>query len=401
MLVRGRTVVTMDGPPIDNGTILVNEDRIVAVGKFQDLSREWSGEIVDLGEVIVLPGLINAHCHLDYTLVRGRIPPQPTFTDWIRAINAEKANISPTQYVASINEGFAEAARFGTTTIANLTAFPELIPQIRESIRTWWFAELIDIRRPDQADQIIDGAIQRLKSTSNWGLAPHAPFTASAGLYRQCNEIARQQNILLTTHLAESAEEMQMCFDLAGPLAHFLAAINPDLFQYSGQTPVEDLISKVGRIDGRWLIVHLNSISDSDANLLAAQSPKCHVIHCPRSHRYFGHPAFQFERLHQLGFNICLGTDSLASNEDLNLFSELRLFAEVHPDVAPADILELVTINPARALGQADRVGQIRPGFYADLIAIQSTGDGDPFEQIVRHSGEPDWMTVAGGCQLA
>ena len=92
--------------------------------------RVTPGEIVDLGEQALLPGLINVHCHLDYTCLRGKIPPQKSFADWIRAINAEKAKLSPKDYLASINEGFAEAKRFGTTTIANLTAFPELIPQI-------------------------------------------------------------------------------------------------------------------------------------------------------------------------------------------------------------------------------------------------------------------------------
>ena len=117
---------------------------------------------VDLGEQALLPGLINAHCHLDYTCLRGKIPPQRSFTDWIRVINAEKATLSPKDYIASINDGFAEARRFGTTTIANLTAFPELIPQIQPPIRTCWFAELIDIRAPERANELVDSAIESL-----------------------------------------------------------------------------------------------------------------------------------------------------------------------------------------------------------------------------------------------
>src|SRR5204863_2009013 len=103
---------------------------IVDVGKFPEVSARHSGqEIIDLGEQALLPGLINAHCHLDYTCLRGKIPRQKSFTDWIRAINSEKSKLTPEDYVASINEGFAEAKRFGTTTIVNLTAFPELIRQ--------------------------------------------------------------------------------------------------------------------------------------------------------------------------------------------------------------------------------------------------------------------------------
>src|SRR5262245_31561802 len=120
MIVRARVVVTMDGPPIENGAVAISGDRIIDVGKFAEVSKRHSNqEVVDLGEQALLPGLINAHCHLDYTCLRGKISRQKSFTDWIRAINTEKAKLSPDDYVQSINEGFAEAKRFGTTTIAN------------------------------------------------------------------------------------------------------------------------------------------------------------------------------------------------------------------------------------------------------------------------------------------
>src|SRR5215470_20312009 len=135
MIVRARTVVTMDGAPIENGAVAISGNRIVDVGKFQAIKTRNSGELVDLGEQALLPGLINAHCHLDYTCLRGKIPPPKSFADWIRAINAEKAKLSAEDYVASINQGFTEAKQFGTTTIANLTAFAELITKIDAPIR--------------------------------------------------------------------------------------------------------------------------------------------------------------------------------------------------------------------------------------------------------------------------
>src|SRR6266513_2315991 len=183
MIVRARTVVTMDGAPIENGAVVISGNRIVDVGKFDELKTRNAGQVVDLGEQALLPGLINAHCHLDYTCLRGKIPPQKTFADWIRAINAEKAKLSPKDYLSSINEGFAEAKRFGTTTIANLTAFPDLVSQIHAPIRTWWFAEMIDVRTPEGASELVDLATESLNNTENWGLAPHALFTASKNLY--------------------------------------------------------------------------------------------------------------------------------------------------------------------------------------------------------------------------
>src|SRR6266403_3623328 len=164
MIIRAKVVVTMDGAPIENGAVAISGDRIADVGDFSEVSKRRSGEeIVDLGEQVLLPGLINAHCHLDYTCLRGKISRQKSFTDWIRAINAEKAKLSPKDYAASINEGFAEAKRFGTTTIANLTAFPELVRQLPDApLRTWWFAELIDVRSPERVNELVDSAVESL-----------------------------------------------------------------------------------------------------------------------------------------------------------------------------------------------------------------------------------------------
>src|SRR5215468_1967919 len=159
MIIRARTVVTMNGPPIENGAITVCGNRIVDTGNFDEIKACHAGEVIDLGEQALLPGFINAHCQLDYTCLRGEIPPQKSFSDWIRAINTKKAELSPEDYIASIKDGFDEAKRFGTTTIANLTAFPELISQVQLPIRTWWFAELIDIRAPEHANELVDSAI--------------------------------------------------------------------------------------------------------------------------------------------------------------------------------------------------------------------------------------------------
>jgi aminodeoxyfutalosine deaminase len=420
MILHARTVVTMDGAPVDNGAVAVSGNKIVDVGKFDEIKTRNAGEIIDLGEQALLPGLINAHCHLDYTCLRGKIPPQKTFTDWIRAINAEKAKLSPKDYLASINEGFAEVRRFGTTTIANLTAFPDLVPQITSPIRAWWFAELIDVRAPDRASEIVDLAIESLgrarpepglsevEGGAPWGLAPHALFTASKNLYERCQEIAGRANVLLTTHLAESREEMEMFRDASGPLYEFLEGIRRPMDDCGNETPLElflDLIGRGGSLDRlratdvnrcypSWIIAHLNEVAESDFELLERSKIKFHVVHSPRSHDYFKHSQFPFERLHSLGFNICLGTDSLASNESLSLFAEMRAFQRSEPGISPDEILKMVTVNPARALRQENALGKICRGGYADLLAVPFSG-GDAFEEIIAFASEP-WVMIAG-----
>jgi aminodeoxyfutalosine deaminase len=397
MIVRARTVVTMDGAPIENGAVVVSANRIVDVGKFDDIRTRNAGEIVDLGEQALLPGLINAHCHLDYTGLRGRIPPQKSFADWIRAINAEKARFSPKDYVGSINDGFDEAKRFGTTTIANLTAFPELIPKISEPIRTWWFAELIDVRSPERADELVDLAIESLKSAQNWGLAPHALFTASKDLYRRCEEIARRENILLTTHLAESRDEMEMFHYGKGRLYEFLKGIGRPMNDCENQTPLELFLGTTDdRALANWFVAHLNELTESDFDSLERSKRQFHVIHSPRSHHYFGHSRFPFKRLRALRFNVCLGTDSLASNKNLSLFAEMRAFQRSESGISPGEILKMVMVNPAMALHQQNRLGRIRPGFHADLIAIPCSGGRDVFDEIIAFTEPVDWMLLGG-----
>jgi aminodeoxyfutalosine deaminase len=421
MIVRARVVVTMDGPPIENGAVRVREDEIIEVGKFSELTS-GADEIVDLGDQILLPGLINAHCHLDYTCLRGEIPPPQLFTDWIRAINAEKAKLSPEDYVASIDAGFREAKDFGTTTIANLTAFPELITRVQAAIRTWWFTELIDVRRqfenltalssqvlPEQ--EIVDRALGSLKMTRRKGLAPHAPFTASANLYRCCEKMAQRENILLTTHLAESREEMQMFCDASGPLYNFLKDIGRDMSDCGATTPLgaflrtlhvpqRDRSVRAERaeplgITAPWIVAHLNDLNESDFVLLAKMPQKLSIVHCPRSHAYFRHSDFEFERLTDLGFNICLGTDSLASNEDLSLFAEMRMF---HPRLhdQPQKVLEMVTVNAARALGIENSLGKLRPNFLADMIGLPFIESKEPHETILNFVGKVPWIMLHG-----
>jgi cytosine/adenosine deaminase-related metal-dependent hydrolase len=398
MIFRSRVVVTMDGPPIENGAVVISGNKIVDVGRLDEVKARASGKVVDLGEQAVLPGLINAHCHLDYTCLRGKIPPPKSFTDWIRAINAEKQELAAENYLASINKGFAEAARFGTTAIANLTAFPELIRRIQSPIRTWWFAELIDVRQPQCANKMVEFALDSLKSTANWGLAPHAPFTASASLYRRCEEIARRERVPVTTHLAESHEEMLMLREASGPLYEFMREIGRPVDDCGSRTAMETFVGALGeRALPDWIVVHLNELSDSDFDLLKRSRPKFHIVHCPRSHAYFKHSWFSFEKLRTLGFNICLGTDSLATADDLSLFEEMRAFQKNVRGISPEEILEMVTLNPARALQQESQLGRIRVGFHADLIAVScERATKNLFEEIIDFDGPAEWVMVAG-----
>jgi cytosine/adenosine deaminase-related metal-dependent hydrolase len=401
MIYRARTLVTMDGPPIDDGAVAIEGAWIGDAGRFDEVRARNGGEVADLGEVVLLPGLINAHSHLDYTLLRGTIAPQRSFADWIRQINGMRREFSEDDFLDSISLGFAEARRWGTTTIANIESMPQLLARMPSPpLRTWWFLELIDVRSRLVPEELVAAAISLGERKHDWpggfGLSPHAPYTASAELSRAAADVAARNKMLLTMHLAESAEEMEMFRDGRGPLFELLQNLGRPMEDCSiGQTPLATMLNRQ-TIDERWIVVHLNELAEEDLARLE-RGPRFHIAHCPRSSRYFQHTPFAMRRLRALGFNICLGTDSLASNSSLSLFSEMRAVRDAHPWLTAHEILEMATVNGARALDQVNTLGKIRAGFNADLIAVPIEGKGmDPFEEITAWSEPVGWMLVAG-----
>jgi cytosine/adenosine deaminase-related metal-dependent hydrolase len=188
---------------------------------------------------------------------------------------------------------------------------------------------------------------------------------------------------------------MQMFRDARGPAYDFLKSIGRSMEDCGQETPLA-FVLKNQPVSERWIVAHLNELTESDFGLLK-NVPKFHLMHCPRSHAYFGHAPFALGRLRELGFNICLGTDSLASNSSLSLFAEMRELLRKESWLSPREVLEMVTVNAAAALGQGDVLGQIRPGVYADLIALPATNStANAYESIVRFDGAVPWMMANG-----
>jgi cytosine/adenosine deaminase-related metal-dependent hydrolase len=162
-----------------------------------------------------------------------------------------------------------------------------------------------------------------------------------------------------------------------------------------GKTPLAVMLER-GVINDQWIVVHLNELSEEDFVHLE-KGPRFHIAHCPRSSRYFQHRPFAMQELRDLRFNICLGTDSLASNSSLSLFAEMQSVRDAYRWLHPERILELATTNGALALHKENALGKIRTGFQADLVALPiEHGRGDIFEKIIAWSETVPWMLVAG-----
>ncbi|MEQ1859833.1 MAG: amidohydrolase family protein [Chthoniobacteraceae bacterium] len=400
MILRARIVVPMEGPPIENGAVLVEGSQIVAVGRAGEFD---GGPVHDLGEVALMPGLINAHCHLDYTMLRGAILPQRSFAGWVKRINAIKRTMEPEDCLKSIADGFEHCLNWGTTTVCTIASFPELMSRMPDPpIRTCWFYEMIDIRHRFTTEDVVAGALaffqKRGASFARFGLSPHAPFTASLDLYRLSNDCARAFDMPLTTHVAESDEEFEMFEAARGPLHDFLASLGRPMRDCGATTPFAHLW-KAGAIDSRWILAHMNRLGAGDFELLAglAREHKPAIVHCPGTHRYFGREPFAWRRLRDLGVNLCTGTDSLASTDSLSLLSELRLLSGAEPTLSDEELLRTVTTHPARALRREAQLGKIAPGALADLIAVPVSGSvAHVHEEIVQYAGRIPWLMIDG-----
>jgi len=396
MLLRARIVLPITSPPIENGAVWLSENRVAAVGTWRDLAARARAPAVDLGQVILLPGLINSHCHLDYTDMTG-LPPQKQFPDWIKGLLALKAAASYTDYAEAWLRGAGMLARTGATTVADVEAVPELLPEVWSStpLRIFSFLEMTGVQSRRKPGEILREAAAKIISLASArgsaGLSPHALYSTTPELLRQTAALARRRQWRVTMHVAESLAEHEMYAGQRGSMFDWLKR-QRDMSDCRHRTPVQQA-RRYGLLGGNFLAVHANYLEDADIAALAQSGSS--VVHCPQSHAYFGHAPFPFQKLRAAGVNVCLGTDSLASvlvprraKPELNMFTEMRTFAAAHPEVSPATIVRMATHHGARALGREKQIGGLFEQGLADLIALPFHGKAEEsWSAAVHHTG--------------
>lgn len=442
--LRARIVLPVSRPPIHDGAVFISGDRITAVGPWRELRAQADGAVLDLGEVILLPGLINAHCHLDYTGMGGAIPQQRSFVDWINWITSFKAEWVFSDYAASWLGGAEMLLRNGVTTVADVEAVPELLPEVWQStpLRVISFLEMTGVKSRRAPEQILGEATAKAESLAGRrntvALSPHAPYSTMPDLLRLAGVAARARGVAVMTHVAESEEEFEMFLLGRGAMHDWLRRNGRDMTDCGGVSPVQHL-ERAGLLCDRLLAVHANYLARGDAARLGRSGAS--VVHCPRSHAFFGHRRFPLEELALAGVNLCLGTDSLATlaapanqtyavnfiaqnlvnanpafadpgprpqrrvvarddsadGVELNLFAEMRAFARVYAALAPEEVIRMVTVNAARALGRVGDLGELTPGALADLTVLPFNGPaGATFEACLAHTGAVAGVMIDG-----
>lgn len=416
LCLRSRLLLTLVGPPIEDGAVVIAGDRIVWAGPWASRPADLGPDatVVDLGERILLPGLVNAHCHLDYTSLAGHLPPPRGFTDWIKGLVALKAAWTAAEFAASWRRGAEMLLRTGTTTVADIEAMPELLPAAWQAtpLRVHSFRELIHLKAGEAPRELARQAAADLEAlpggAGRVGLSPHAPYSTTPELLNAAADLARRRGWRLTTHVAESEEEFEMFMYRQGAMFDWLKG-QRDMADCGMGSPVQHL-ERHGYLEDNLLAVHVNHLWRHDAGILGRNQVS--VAHCPRSHDYFRHLRFPREELTSAGVNLCLGTDSLASVRpaataagaaapapalELNLFAEMQQLLAVAPDLAPEFILQMATVNGARALGRAGEIGQLTPDALADLIAIPFSGRAaETFAAVIHHRGPIDAGIIGG-----
>jgi cytosine/adenosine deaminase-related metal-dependent hydrolase len=407
VILRARTVLPVSQPPIENGVVVVSGNKVRAVGPWTDFQSHSDDKVLDLGDVILLPGLVNAHCHLDYTDMAGELPPPTTFTDWIPLITAAKTAWSYAEYAHSWLHGAHMLVKTGTTTVADIESMPDLLPEVWDAtpLRVFSFLEMTGIRAKRKPRDILNEAVEKIDSLAHArcssSLSPHAPYSTLPELLRLTAGLARKKKWRVTTHIAESAEEFEMFAHARGKMFDWMKRNERDHSDCGHGSPVKHF-ARNKMLGENLIAAHVNMLAHGDARLLGRHG--VHVVHCPRSHAYFRHPPFLRERLDNAGVNLCLGTDSLATTRkigkqkpELNMFEEMRLLAATDKSISPPEILRMATVNGARALGLAGQAGELSENASADLIAVPSgKNSGDIYETVLAHAGNVSASMIDG-----
>jgi cytosine/adenosine deaminase-related metal-dependent hydrolase len=377
ILHRAAWVLPIASPPVRNGWVAVEHGRIAAVGGPDDAPPVGSRQSPDVtGESrAILPGLVNAHTHLELSWLRGKVPPAASMPEWVRDLLAHRlTGFDPPEPIA---EAIRELRMTGTALVGDITNSLASYDVLADSeLSAAIFHELIGFRVPDPAALVTD-ATHRLTQLKPYEwlrpvLVPHAPYSVSPDLIRAIGQSDDSHPVSM--HLGESREEVQFLQDGSGPWRTLIEMLGvwTDTWQPPGCGPVE-YVARLGLVNDRLIAVHGVQFTDDDLERLAAAGAT--VVTCPRSNRWTGAGTPPIERFYASGVRIAIGTDSLASVEDLNLFNEIAAVRQLAPSVAPSRLLRSATLDGAEALGFGRDFGSIESGKLAALIGVGVPAD--------------------------
>lgn len=397
MLVTADWVVPISRPPIRDGAVLVERGLIDRVGRVSDFGSlvDTVATRVDLPGCTVMPGLVNAHAHLSLTAMEGLLEPAD-FEVWLpRLVSAMRA-WEPGDYAASATLGARRCLEAGVTVVGDIVYGPEgTAAAVDAGLGGTFFWELLGLKAPQ-----LYAELERLEfppdaqgacgTRVRCGLSPHSAYTSGPGFMRAVHSAAEELGVPFAIHVAESRAELDLMMHGTGPLADVAARLAPD-FEAPGTTPV-CYLDRIGVMDGATA-VHLCHVSPTDISRLSATTRG--TVTCPRSNAFLGNAHPPIGRLLAHHLPVGVGTDSAASNHDLDLMSEVRAVHQIDPSIPATTLLQMATLMGAIALGVEDRFGVLETGMQADLAAFCLGETIDPEADLVKRAGR---QTLAAVC---
>ena len=390
---RAAWVLPIDRAPIKDGIVTVNGGKVISVGSA--LARPADR---DLGNVAILPGLINAHTHLELSWMRDRVPPASQFTDWVKtlfAIRGRPDSGMSAQQIAPIHEAISEVKASGTVAVGDISNSLAAVGPMRQAgLDGVVFHELLGFKERDGA--LLTASHPARQAARSAGarvsLAPHAPYSTSIELFRAIRAAVNElEHPVMSVHLGENPEEVELLEMGTGTWRGILEMMGAwrDDWTIPGCDPVTYL-DRHGVLDAKTLAIHGVQLGDASLKRLAEIGAT--LVTCPRSNQWVGVGYPPVERFYRSGVNVAVGTDSLASVGDLNLFSELKTMRWLAPGVPASKILQSATLVGATALG-LDDLGSLTPGKRAEMIAVHLPARVDDVEEFLLTGIEPSQIT--------
>jgi cytosine/adenosine deaminase-related metal-dependent hydrolase len=398
LTLRARWVLPITEPPIERAWVAVDHGRVLRYGRERRQRSRAGGEEVDLGSAALMPGLVNAHTHLELSYLRGAVGPAPRFTDWIRdlmRLRRDQLDPGAPHILEALVGAIEEARGSGTALVGDVANTLISVPSLAQSrLAAHVFFELVRFRSADAEEtwSLAMGRLQEVPSSPQVRIsaAPHAPYSVSPALFQLIRrDVDRTPGGRTSVHVCESAEECELLLHGTGgwrDLLDELHAWDPT-WTAPGCTPVEYL-DRMRFLGSDTIVVHGVHLTDSDLARLAARQAT--VVTCPRSNRHVGAGDPPVAKFYRAGVSVAVGTDSLASAPDLNIFSELAVMRHLAPDVPASRLLDSATRVGAMALGFED-YGTIAAGTKAaSLIAVNVPDDTSDVEEYLVRGISPD-----------
>ncbi len=408
-----RWVVPVSRPPIENGAIATFEGKIVEVGPASELRSSYLAKIRDYGDSILCPALINTHSHLELSPLKRRLSPSGSFVDWVRALIKARDLIRPEEWEPAICQAIKEMQQNGIIAVGDVGNL-DVIPLFASRKHGAWpfrgvfFQELVCPVADETKGEIplsppfrngrVTEPMDILGPSFHYALSAHAPYSVAPQVLKAIKAWDQDHGMPFPIHVAESEEEIEFLQGGQGPIRELMQEkghwpLNYDLPKASPVRYLEIL----GLLDRHTVCIHCIHVDRDDISILAEKGASACL--CPRSNVFLGVGVPPVEELHASGIPLALGTDSLASNDQLSIFAEMKSLSKLAPGLPPEAIFRAGTYGGARALGISGELGSLAPGKAATFLAVASgsIGNRDVLEFLV-HEGNKgleelgDWV---------